>query len=126
MNTLKVSITTPYGMIFDGEADYVALPGAEGEFGVISGHSSMLALLKTGIIELNHDADRNLVAINWGYAKVESDRVDILIDGAVLINNKTSKMSQAIEDAKRLLEEASNDKVAFSSVVSKIDSIAKG
>lgn len=126
MNTLKVSITTPYGMIFDGEADYVALPGAEGEFGVISGHSSMLALLKTGIIELNRDADRNLVAINWGYAKVESDRVDILIDGAVLINNKTSKMSQAIEDAKRLLEEASNDKVAFSSVVSKIDSIAKG
>lgn len=126
MNTLKVSITTPYGMIFDGEVDYVALPGAEGEFGVISGHSSMLALLKTGIIELNHDADRNLVAINWGYAKVESDRVDILIDGAVLINNKTSKMSQAIEDAKRLLEEASNDKVAFSSVVSKIDSIAKG
>lgn len=126
MNALKVSVTTPYGMIFDGEADYVALPGAEGEFGVMSGHSDMLALLKTGVIELNHNKSKELVAINWGYAKVQGNQVDILIDRAVLIDKNSSQMSKAMENAKKLLEEASSDKIAFSSVVSKIDSITKG
>ncbi len=126
MNALKVSVTTPYGMIFNGEADYIALPGADGEFGIMAGHSDMLALLKAGVIELNYNKNKELVAINWGYAKVQENQVDILIDKAILINSDSSQMSKAMESAKKLLEEASSDKIAFSSVVSKIDSMTKG
>lgn len=128
MNVLRVSITTPYGNIFDGDVDYVSLPGTEGEFGVLSGHSDVLTMLKAGVIEIKHKGQDNseLIAINWGYAKVQAGMVDILIDSAVVVDKSSSHIAKVLQDAKKLLEDASNDKVALSSVFSKIDFAAKG
>ena len=126
MNALQVSVITPYGKIFDGEADLVSLPGSEGEFGVLLGHSNMLSLLKAGVVEITIGSKKELIAINWGYARVQENQLDILIDDAVLINNSSEQMSASIEKAKKLLQEASNDKIAISSVVSRIDNTIKG
>lgn len=126
MSALMVSIVTPYGKIFDGSVTSITLPGVEGEFGVIEGHSDLLSLLKTGVIEIIRGEQRDLVAINWGYAKVQSQQVDVLVDGAVLISEHKGDIAMAIEKAKKLLEDSSNDKIAISGVVSKIDSMVKG
>lgn len=127
MDDLMVNIVTPYGQIFSGEVRSITLPGAEGEFGVLKGHSSMFSLLKSGVIEIDKNGQKDLVAISWGYAEVRSSQVDILADGAVVINGKDeSEISNAISSAKRLLEEATSDKIAISSVVSRIESSAKG
>lgn len=128
MEELIVNIVTPYGEIFSGEVKSVTLPGVEGEFGVLKGHSDMLSLLKTGVIEIERiNNEKDLVAINWGYAEVRSSQVDILADGAVAIGGKNeNEISNAISNAKKLLEDATSDKVAISSVVSKIEISAKG
>ncbi|RDU74664.1 F0F1 ATP synthase subunit epsilon [Helicobacter anseris] len=126
MSALMVSIVTPYGKIFDGSVTSITLPGVEGEFGVIEGHSDLLSLLKTGVIEIIRGEQRDLVAINWGYAKVQSQQVDVLVDGAVLISEHKGDIAMAIENAKKLLEDSSNDKIAISGVVSKIDNMVKG
>lgn len=121
MNTLMVSIVTPYGKIFDGAVTSMTLPGFDGEFGVVEGHSDLLSLLKTGTIEIVREDQRDLVAINWGYAKIQSNQVDVLVDNAVLISENKGDINSAIQKAKKLLEESSNDKIAISGVVSKID-----
>ncbi|PAF44213.1 ATP synthase F1 subunit epsilon [Helicobacter sp. 11S02596-1] len=128
MEELVVNIVTPYGEIFSGGVKSVTLPGVEGEFGVLMGHSDMLSLLKSGVIEIERtNNERDLVAINWGYAEVTSSQVDILADGAVVIGGKDeNEISNAISSAKKLLEEATSDRVAISSVVSKIETSAKG
>ncbi|PAF49897.1 F0F1 ATP synthase subunit epsilon [Helicobacter sp. 12S02232-10] len=128
MEELIVNIVTPYGEIFSGEVKSVTLPGVEGEFGVLKGHSDMLSLLKTGVIEIERiNNEKDLVAINWGYAEVRFSQVDILADGAVAIGGKNeNEISNAISNAKKLLEDATSDKVAISSVVSKIEISAKG
>ncbi|WP_104697181.1 MULTISPECIES: ATP synthase F1 subunit epsilon [unclassified Helicobacter] len=121
MDTLMVSIITPYGKIFDGMVTSMTLPGFDGEFGVVEGHSDLLSLLKTGTIEIVRGDQRDLVAINWGYAKIQSNQVDVLVDNAVLISENKGDINLAIQNAKKLLEESSNDKIAISSVVSRID-----
>ncbi|PAF52729.1 ATP synthase F1 subunit epsilon [Helicobacter sp. 13S00477-4] len=128
MEELVVNIVTPYGEIFSGEVKSITLPGAEGEFGVLKGHSDMLSLLKTGVVEIERlNNQRDLVAINWGYAKINSIQVDILADGAVAINGSDeSEISNSISNAKKLLEDATSDKVAISNVVSRIETTAKG
>ncbi len=126
MGTLTLSITTPYGRIFNGNVQSITLPGSEGEFGVLEGHSDLLSLLKAGVIEIYRDHQRDLVAINWGYAKVQANQVDVLVDGAVLISNTQGDIAQAIQNAKKLLEESTSDKIAVSSVLSRIESVAKG
>lgn len=126
MEKLAVSIVTPYGEIFSGAVDSITMPGVDGEFGVLYGHSNLLSLLKAGVIEILQDNSRDLVAIDWGYAEITSSRVDIIANGAVAIGGQSeSGVSEAIVRAKALLEEASNDKVAIYSVVSRIEQAAK-
>lgn len=127
MENLKLNIVTPYGMIFSDEIQSVVLPGSEGEFGVYAGHCDLLASLKAGVVELTKaDGDIEMVAINWGYAQVDSKKVQVIADGAVPISGGSQdKIASAIESARQLLEEASDDRVAISSVVSRIESGAK-
>lgn len=127
MENLNLSIVTPYGTIFNGSAKSVNLPGIEGEFGVLAGHCDFLSLLKAGVIEIEHDNNKKeLIAINWGYAKVNASNVDILANGAVAIaGSSDGEISAALNNAKILLEEAAKDKVALSAVITKIESNAK-
>lgn len=127
INNIKLSIVTPYGTIFDGEVKSVDLPGIEGDFGVLPGHCDFLSLLRVGVIDIHKlDDTSELVAINWGYAKVSKSNVDILANGAVaIIGDNDSKISKAIEDAKSLLEEAASDKAFVASMLHKIETNAK-
>lgn len=127
METLMLSIVTPYGKIYDGAVESVVMPGSEGEFGVYPGHCNLLSSLKTGVIEIcKSSGDLELVAINWGYAEVSPHKVDVIADGAVSINGSDEdQVAAAIENARKLLEEASNDHVAISSVVSRIEAAAR-
>ena len=84
METLKLDIVTPEGKIFSNDVKSVTLPGSEGEFGVLPGHIGIVTTLNSGVIEIEKkDGKREIVAINWGYAKVDETSVDVLAEGAV-------------------------------------------
>ncbi|EES89588.1 ATP synthase F1 subunit epsilon [Helicobacter canadensis] len=127
METLKLDIVTPEGKIFSNNVKSVTLPGSEGEFGVLPGHVGIVTTLDSGVIEIEkQDGKKEIVAINWGYAKVNERSVDILAEGAVDINGDSeSEIAQAIANAKKLLEDSTDNKVAASMVVSRIENIAK-
>lgn len=127
MSKLHLSIVTPQGKIFDGDVNSVTLPGAEGEFGVLPNHADTVSLLGVGAIDIQlDDGNRELVAINWGYCRVDEKGVDVLAEGAVAIaGSSESQIAQSISDAKELLESASDNNVMLSSVVSKIETAGK-
>ncbi len=125
MEEIKVAIVTPEGLLFDGEVLNLTLPGAEGEFGVYPHHCSLLSLLKSGVIELvSQNHQKEYVAIDWGYAKVDQNKVDILVNGAVAIT-QDGKMMEAIQKAKKLIEEASSDHLLISGALSKLEHLAR-
>ena len=127
METLKLDIVTPEGKIFSNDVKSVTLPGSEGEFGVLPGHIGIVTTLNSGVIEIEKkDGKREIVAINWGYAKVDETSVDVLAEGAVDINGDSeSEIAQAIANAKKLLEDSTDNNVAVSMVVSRIENSAK-
>ncbi len=127
METLKLDIVTPEGKIFSNDVKSVTLPGSEGEFGVLPGHVGVVTTLSAGVIEIEKkDNKKEIVAINWGYAKVDAKSVDVLVKGAVDINgNSEGEIAQAIANAKKLLEESTDNNVAVSMVVSRIENTAK-
>ncbi|KPH54118.1 ATP synthase F1 subunit epsilon [Helicobacter pullorum] len=127
METLKLDIVTPEGKIFSNDVKSVTLPGSEGEFGVLPGHIGIVTTLNSGVIEIEKkDGKREIVAINWGYAKVDETSVDVLAEGAVDINGDSeSEIAQAIANAKKLLEDSTDNKVAVSMVVSRIENSVK-
>ena len=127
METLKLEIVTPDGQIFSNDVKSVTLPGSEGEFGVLPHHASLVSLLKAGVIDIElPDSKHEIVAIDWGHAEVDEEKVTVLADGAVaIVGNSDSEIAKAIEGAKKLIESMSDSDIAIATAVAKIDSILK-
>jgi len=125
-NTIKLSIVTPSGLIFEDDVKSVVLPGIDGEFGVMASHSSLVSTLSVGVIEItNTDATVDAIAVNWGHVKVNEKSVDVLIDGAVCINSKdNSNISKNIDAAKELVNSVKDTDVSIAAVEAKISSFA--
>jgi len=125
MDTLKLSIVTPNGPIFNGDVKTVTLPGKEGEFGVLPGHSSLVSSLTVGVIVIEKENTTEAVAINWGHVNVSETSVDVLADGAVaLTQGGNSDIAKAIDAAKELVNSVSDANVSIASVEAKINSFS--
>jgi F-type H+-transporting ATPase subunit epsilon len=58
--------------------DEVEIPGADGYFGVLVGHTPLLALLGTGELWYRQGTEKHFLSIAFGFAEVQPDRVTIL------------------------------------------------
>jgi F-type H+-transporting ATPase subunit epsilon len=125
MESMKLELVTPEGVIYDGEIKTVTLPGSEGEFGVLKDHAGTVTTLKAGVIEIEKvDGSKELVAVDWGTVKVEESKVTILADGAVAISG--GDVSASIAKAKELISSMSDSDIAIASATAKLESAAKG
>ncbi len=125
MDTMKLSIVTPNGEIFNDDIKSVSLPGKEGEFGVLPNHSSLVSSLTVGVIEIEKKNSTEAVAINWGHVKVTEDSVDVLVDGAVALStDEDSDTAAKLEAAKELVNSVKDANVSMAAVNAKINSFA--
>ena len=126
MELMKLEIITPNGMIFDAEVKQVTLPGAEGEFGVLAKHATLVSLLETGVIVIeNADESEVAVAINSGYVKVDEEKTTCIVDGAVALSGADGDLAKALEAAKTLLKSTEASNTAIAAAVSKVEQIGK-
>ena len=126
MELMKLEIITPNGAIFDAEVKQVTLPGAEGEFGVLAKHATLVSLLDTGAIVIEKaDGTEVAVAINSGYVKVDEEKTTCIVDGAVALSGDDTDISKALEAAKELLKSTKASNTAIAAAVSKVEQIGK-
>jgi len=127
MDTFKLEILTPNGLIFGGQARSVVLPGEEGEFGVLAGHASLTTLLEAGVVDVEKD-DKTVeaIVINWGVVQVDEEKVVILVEGAAPIRgNNESEIADALDEAKKLIADVADSSSAIAAVSARIDTAAK-
>jgi len=79
---LWLEIVTPERRIVNREVDEVTAPGVEGYFGVLPGHTPFITTLKIGEIAYRVDNVTHYLAVCWGFAEVNPDRVTILAETA--------------------------------------------
>ena len=75
---IELQIVTPERMLVEDRVDEVQIPGAEGYFGVLPGHTPLLAALAVGELWYRKGAERTYLSIAYGFAEVLPDRVTIL------------------------------------------------
>jgi F-type H+-transporting ATPase subunit epsilon len=105
--TFDVSLVTPEGAAFEGEAEMLVVPGAAGEIGVLARHAPLVAMLKAGStrVYLRRDGEVREFATGAGFFKVEQDRALALVDDAVDSNEIDEARARAqLEEARRELE----------------------
>jgi F-type H+-transporting ATPase subunit epsilon len=75
---LTLEIVTPDRALIREEVDEVVLPGTEGEFGVLPGHTPLLSTLKIGELWYRQGQEKHYLAVAFGFVEVLSDRVTVL------------------------------------------------
>ena len=77
---LTLEIVTPDRALLREEVDEVVVPGSQGEFGVLPGHTPLLSTLKIGELWYRQGGEKHYVSIAFGFAEVLPDRVTILAE----------------------------------------------
>jgi F-type H+-transporting ATPase subunit epsilon len=75
---LTLEIVTPDRALLREEVDEVVVPGSEGEFGVLPGHTPMLSTLQIGELWYRQGPEKHYLAIAFGFVEVLPDRVTVL------------------------------------------------
>jgi len=107
VKTFSLSLVTPEGAAFQGEAERLIVPGAAGEIGVLARHAPLVAMLRAGEIRIRTSGEWQTFAAGPGYFKVQRDRAIVLVDDAVRAEDiDVEQARREVEDARTLLERA--------------------
>ena len=115
-----VSVVTPEGPVYEGEAEMLIVPGQAGEIGVLARHAPLVATLKAGSTRVHLGGNEVLeFATGPGFFKVETDRALALVDDAVNVKEiddarATAQLEAAKAELAKLEEgTASGDRWQF-------------
>jgi F-type H+-transporting ATPase subunit epsilon len=123
---MKLEIVAPMGKIFEGEVKSVTLPGSDGEMGVLDGHSPLVTTLKAGVIDIKKDSGEELVAINWGYADISNDSINIVVDEAIPLSaSEGHDIADNVAKAKKLMTDFADSTQTVAYTQGKIESAAR-
>jgi F-type H+-transporting ATPase subunit epsilon len=99
---LQLQIVSADRMLVNERVDEVEIPGSDGYFGVLPGHTPLLALLQVGQLWYRQGQEIHYLAVAHGFAEVQPDRVTILAQ----IAERADEIDLArAEAAKRRAEE---------------------
>ncbi|MGH9372509.1 MAG: F0F1 ATP synthase subunit epsilon [Vicinamibacterales bacterium] len=76
--SIDLQIVTPDHLLVHDQVDEVEVPGVNGYFGVLPGHTPLLAALSVGELWYRKGQERTYLSIAHGFAEVLPDRVAIL------------------------------------------------
>ena len=76
--SIDLQIVTPERLLVQEQVDEVQIPGSEGYFGVLPGHTPLLASLTVGELWYRKGQEKTYLSIANGFAEVLPDRVTIL------------------------------------------------
>jgi F-type H+-transporting ATPase subunit epsilon len=75
---IQLQIVSADRSLVNEQVDEVEIPGSDGFFGVLPGHTPLLAVLGMGELWYRQGQEKHYLSIAFGFAEVQPDRVTIL------------------------------------------------
>ena len=73
---LQLKIVSPERIEFTGEVESVKVPGAQGNFEILTDHAPIISILTKGVVEY----DGQLLAILGGFVEVQKNKVSLCVE----------------------------------------------
>jgi F-type H+-transporting ATPase subunit epsilon len=99
---VQFELVSPEKLLLSEAVDMVVVPGTDGNFGVLAGHSLLISTVRPGVIDVyegNEISER--IFVSGGFAEVTTERCTVLADEAVPLS---ALDAAAIEANQRTLE----------------------
>ena len=124
MATISFDLVSPEHLIFNEEVGMIIVPGKDGDFGVLPGHSKLMSSLRPGRIMI-YSEDKNLLKsffVSAGFAEVNPEKCIILaesVDDMSVLDK--SIIQNSIQDLEKLDDSKSKEKLLIANA--KLDAI---
>ena len=111
VDLLKLELVSPERLILSEEVEMAVLPGGEGDFGVMGGHSPVISTLRPGTITIFEGSSvKARVFVTGGFVEVNKEGCTVLAETAENIEGiDRLAVAQALDKAREDLRDASED-----------------
>lgn len=114
MKTIKVSVVTPDGPVYDSDVEMVSTKAQSGELGILPGHIPLVAPLAIGSVRLKKDGKTELIAVSGGILEVRPEQVTILAQTAEKAEDiDVERAIRAKERAEQRINEQHQEHIDF-------------
>src|SRR5690348_3061457 len=104
---VQFELVSPEKLLLSEAVDMVVVPGTEGNFGVLPGHSLLISAVRPGVIDVYEGTTvSERIFVSGGFAEVTPERCTVLADEAMPLS---SLDAAAIEGRLRELEGAASN-----------------
>ena len=80
----QLSILTPERTVFEGDVEYLQVPGSQGYLGVLAHHAALVTTLADGTLTVRHLGGREeQMTVSGGFFEVGGNRATVLADSIV-------------------------------------------
>lgn len=108
--TFNFELVTPERLVFSGEAQQVVVPGMEGDFAVLAGHSPFISTLRPGILDVTLPQGRQRLLVKTGVAEADPARLTVLAQTAVPVEDlQGARLASELQLAEAQALEAKDD-----------------
>jgi F-type H+-transporting ATPase subunit epsilon len=85
---VQFELVSPEKLLLSEAVDMVVVPGSEGNFGVLAGHSLLISTVRPGVIDVYEGSEiSERIFVSGGFAEVTAERCTVLADEAVPLSS---------------------------------------
>ncbi|MBB55551.1 MAG: ATP synthase F1 subunit epsilon [Magnetovibrio sp.] len=108
--TVEFELVSPAKLLVSEPVEMVVIPGAEGDIGVLPGHSPLIATVRPGIIDIHEDGKvRDRIFVGGGFAEVSPNRCTVLAEEATPVDEINLATAEArLTEAREKADVADN------------------
>ena len=125
MTTISFDLVSPENLIFNDEVGMIIVPGKDGDFGVLPGHSKVMSSLRPGRVMV-YGQDKNLLKaffVSGGFAEVNPEKCIVLAESVDEINSlEKSSIEKEIQNLENQDTETAKEQLTISKA--KLDSLS--
>jgi len=119
-NTFHFDLVSPEKIAFSGEVEQVDVPGVEGDFGVMAGHSPLVASVRPGILTVTVGGKHEKIIVLGGLAEISDKGLTVLADTATsLAELDHAAFAKQIDEMEEGLKEEEGD--ALDRAIARLD-----
>ena len=80
---VQFELVSPEKLLLSEAVDMVVVPGTEGNFGILAGHSLLISTVRPGVIDVYEGSEiSERIFVSGGFAEVTAERCTVLADEA--------------------------------------------
>ena len=117
MATISFDLVSPENLIFNDEVGMIIVPGKDGDFGVLPGHSKVMSSLRPGRVMV-YGKDKNLLKaffVSGGFAEVNPEKCIVLAESVDEINSlEKSSIEKEIQNLENQDTETAKEQLTIS------------